>query len=452
MRGGKAGVREVDGEKAGQAYAREGCGVRLADGRGCGRGRGRGLGWRQLVAAATAVLLAALCLGGCGGGGAPAPKEAKTIKIGVALSMTGGFSREGTLMKQGYEFWRDKVNAGGGIKVGNDSYQVELIMYDDKSDTNTSVKLTEKLITEDKVNFIFGPYSSGITQATSAICEKYRMLNFAVNANAPALYERGFKYIFGMLPLASAYLHAVLEFAAAQDPKPQSVAIITPDQLFAISVADGAKAKAEELGFQVVYYEKYPANIKDLSSVLAQVKAKKPDILLTTGYFQDGTLVVKQLKDLQWRPKLLGFSIAAAIPEFRSTLGADAEYVMGAEWWTPNMRYQDTFFGTARQYGDEFKAKYGYDPTYHAGNASAAGYVLHKAIEAAGSLDAEKIRQALLQLDLQTFFGRVKFDEAGRNTGGQSVAFQVRNGEILEVWPEAYARGKGIYPMPASPK
>lgn len=386
---------------------------------------------------------------GAGGGEGQAAGAQKVLKIGVALSQTGNFTREGKLMKDGYEFWRDRVNAAGGIKVGNDTYKVELVMYDDKSDTNTSVKLTEKLITDDKVNFIFGPYSSGITQATSAIAEKYRVVNFAVNANAPAIYERGFKYVFGLLPLATHYLDGVLEFAAAQNPKPQTVAITAPDNLFAAAAAEGAKAKAEALGFQVVAFEKYPMGTKDLSSLLSQIKGKSPDILLNTGFFEDGALVVAQLKDLQWSPKLLAFTIAASLPDFRRNLGADAEGIMGGEWWTPNMKYQDPFFGTARQFGDEIKARYGYEPTYHVANAAVAGYVLQKAIEKAGSIESEKVRQALSELELDTMFGHVKFDSQGRNVGGRPIAFQIQNGELVEVWPEESARGKGIYPRPA---
>lgn len=409
----------------------------------------------KVLAAVLALAVSVVTLAGCGSkpepqGAAPAgaaPAAEKTLKIGIAVSLTGNFAKEGTLMKQGYEYWQEKVNAAGGIKVGNDTYKVSLVMYDDKSDVNTSVKLTEKLITEDKVHFLFGPYSSGVTQATSAIAEKYKMVNFAVNANAPNIYDRGFKYVFGLLPLATNYLDAVLEFAAGQNPKPTTVAIISPDNLFALAAMEGAKKKAESLGLQVVYSEKFPADVKDLSSVLSQVKSKNPDLLLSTGFFQDGSLVVKQLKDLNWKPKLLGFTIATSVPDFRNTLGADAENISGAEWWTGNMKYQDAFFGTARQYADAIKQKHSIEPSYHVANASLAGYVLQKAIEKAGSVESEKVREALTQIELDTFFGKVKFDEAGRNVAGTSVAIQIQNGELMEIYPAQYARGKGIYPM-----
>lgn len=419
---------------------------------------------RRLAALGTAAILVAGLLAGCGQqgsqpaqGGQPnasqqaAPAKApggKTLKIGVALGLTGSFSREGNLMKQGYEFWRDKVNAAGGIKVGDEAYKVELIMYDDKSDTNTSVKLTEKLITEDKVNFIFGPYSSGITQATSAVSEKYKVLTFATTANAPALYERGFRYLFGVLPLANTYLDPVLEYAATLNPKPTTVAIISPDNLFALAAMEGAKKKAESLGFQVVLADKYPMNTKDLSTLLSQVKGKNPDLFFCTGFFQDGSLVMTQLKELKWSPKMLGFTIAAAIPDFRKTFKDDAENVIGAEWWLPSMKWEDPFFGSAAKFGEEFKQKYGDLPSYHAASPAVAGYLLQEAIKKAGSLDTDKVRAALVGTEFKTFFGPIRFDERGVNAIGQPGAFQIQKGELVEIWPQAIARAKAVYPRP----
>lgn len=413
---------------------------------------------QRFVSLAAVFAISIMSLAGCGGAkntpspqagdGAPASdkKTAKTLKIGVALSLTGASSKEGNLMREGYEFWRDKVNAAGGIKVGADVYNVQLVMHDDQSDTPTSVKLTEKLITEDKVNFIFGPWSSGITQATSAIAEKYRVVNFAVTANAPSIYTRNLKYLFGILPMADRFLDTVIDFALTQNPKPTSVAILTPDNLFGIANAEGAKAHAEQAGLKVSY-EQYPATTNDLSSVLAKVKAANPDLVLDTGFFQDGTLLVKQLKDLQWKPKLLGISVAATLPDFQQTLGADAEHIFGAQWWTPNMPTKDDLFGTAKQYGDEIKAKYGHVPPYIQASASVTGYVLEKAIESAGSVEGEKVRQALTKIDLQTMFGQVKFDEAGRNISGTPIACQILNGQVVEVFPQQFAQAKGVYPL-----
>jgi branched-chain amino acid transport system substrate-binding protein len=409
----------------------------------------------KMVAGALSVLTMAAVMAGCGSSPSPAPSAPgspsapaapKPLKIGVAVSLTGNFSKEGTLMKQGYDLWAEKVNAAGGIKVGADTYKVELLTYDDKSDTNTTVKLTEKLITEDKVNFIFGPYSSGITQATSAISEKYKVITMATTANTPALYERNFKYLFGILPLAPTYLHPVLDYAATLSPKPSTVAIIGPDNLFALSVADGTKKKAEALGMKIVLQEKYPMGAKDISSLLAQVKGKNPDILVVAGFYGDGTLATTQLQELKWSPKILAMTVAAGIPDFRKNLGAAAEGVMGSEWWLPTMKWQDSFFGSASKYAADFKVKYNVEPAYHAASASVAGLVLQKAIEKAGTLDNTKVADAMRTLDMETFFGKVKFDAAGVNTAGAPGAFQIQKGELVVLWPKEIQNGKAIYP------
>jgi ABC-type branched-subunit amino acid transport system substrate-binding protein len=132
----------------------------------------------------------------------------KVLKLGASVCITGRLAKEGGYVKDGYTLWMEEVNRKGGIKVGSDRYKVEIIFYDDKSDPQTGAKLTEKLITEDKVKFILGPYGSGITLATSAIGEKYKVLTVACQANANNIYERGFKYIISILP-ATYYLGRV---------------------------------------------------------------------------------------------------------------------------------------------------------------------------------------------------------------------------------------------------
>jgi len=379
----------------------------------------------------------------------PALAQEDVIRIGASVSLTGATAREGQLTRDGYLFWVEKVNAAGGIRVGDKQYKVELIVYDDRSDAQTSVRLTTRLITEDNVRFIFGPYSSGITNATSAIGERYRVLTIATTANAPDLYERGYRYLFGTLPLATTYLHPVLEMAASLPNPPKKVAIITPENLFAIAAAEGARAYAEELGFEVVYFARYPADTADVSSLLAAVRDAGAEVLLSTGFLQDGMLIVRQAKDLRYNPAIMGFTVAAGIPDFRINLGRDAEGIMGGEWWAPSMAWEDPFFGSASQYAAEFEQRFGYVPTYHAASSSVAGYLLQLAIERAGTLDTEAVRQQLLAMDEMTMFGPVRFDERGVNVAGAAAGFQIQDGQIVVLWPQEISQGNIVYPKPA---
>ena len=190
-----------------------------------------------VVAAITAAALLA----------ASAAADARdVIKIGAAVSQSGNFAREGENLRDGYILWTEKANAAGGIKIGDRAYKLELVFYDDESQAQTSARLTEKLITEDKVQFLLGPYSSGIANATAAISERYKMLTIAPMAAANSLYARGYHYIFTPSALATTGLFPVLTVAAAQQPKPETVAIVGPDDLFPNVTADGAKARAAE--------------------------------------------------------------------------------------------------------------------------------------------------------------------------------------------------------------
>lgn len=379
-------------------------------------------------------------------GGQETAAEEKVIKIGCAVSLSGRVSPEGNALKEGAELWEKFVNDNGGIDVGGEKYRVEMIFYDDKSDSATGAKLTEKLITEDKVQFLLGPFSSGITFATSAIGEKYKVITVAPLANATNVYERGFKYIFSVLPPAPKLTQPIFDLVATYSPKPKSVAIIIANDLFPISCAEGAKERAESLGIDVVLYEKYPAEATDVTTLLTIVKNKNPDMLLNSGYTKDALMVVRQTKEVGFNPKILAFSVGVMLPEFIPSLGADAEYVYEGEWWLPTMDAKGPIFGSTANYVKLFEEMHGKTPDYHASCGSAAGSLLQLAIERAGTLETEAVRAEMLKMDevLSSFPG-IKFNEKGQNMSSEHPVVQVQNGEYVVVYPP---QNKPVYPMP----
>jgi branched-chain amino acid transport system substrate-binding protein len=379
-------------------------------------------------------------------GGQESMAQEKIIKIGCAVSMTGRVSPEGNALKEGAEVWLEYVNGKGGIDVGGEKYKVEIVFYDDKSDSATGAKLTEKLITEDKVDFLLGPFSSGITFATSAIGEKYGVITVAPLANATNVYERGFKYVFSILPPAPKLMQPILDLVATFDPKPKSVALVVANDLFPISCAEGARERAEELGMDVVLYEKYPAETTDITTLLTVVKDRNPDILMNAGYTKDALMVVRQTKEVGFNPKVLAFSVGVMLPEFIPSLGADAEYVYEGEWWLPTMDADGPVFGKTANYVELFEEKYGKTPDYHASCGAAAATILQLAIERAGSIETDAVRAELLKMDeiLATFPG-VKFNEKGQNVSSEHPVVQVQNGEYVVVYPP---QNKAVYPMP----
>jgi len=294
------------------------------------------------------------------------------IKIGAAVSLTGKMAYEGRLVKQGYEVWEDWVNSHGGITAGGKNYQVKIVYYDDESEPVRGAKLTEKLITQNKVDFLFGPFSSAITFATTAIGEKYKKITIAPEANATKVYERGYKYVFSVLPPAPMLMVPIAYMAEELEPKPKTVAVISANDLFPLSCAEGFRDKCKELGFEIVLFEKYPAGATDISTLLTKVKDLNPDILGVAGYTADALMVMRQCKELNINPKMYAFSVGVMIPGFIEELGADSEYAFEGEWWLPNMKTKDKVFGTTADYVQACKDKFGEDymPEYHVSSAS----------------------------------------------------------------------------------
>jgi branched-chain amino acid transport system substrate-binding protein len=396
------------------------------------------------------VLIMALVVTGFAfAGGQEEVAEEKVVKIGCSVSMSGKMAPEGTNVKRGVELWEEHVNSKGGIKVGDEMYKVEVVYYDDKSDAGTGTKLTEKLITEDKVDFLFGPFSSGITFATTAIGEKYGVITVAPEANATQVYERGYKNVFSILPPAPALTQPIFDMIGSLDldPAPKTVAIIVSNDLFPLSCAEGALAKSEELGLEVVLYEKYPADTTDVSALLSLVKDKNPDIFLTSGYTKDALMVMRQAREINLNVKMMAMSVGVMLPEFIPSLGADANYVIEGEWWLPTSADKGPVFGSTPEYVKMYEAKFGETPGYHAASGSAAGVVLQLAIEKAGTLDTDAVRDAMRGLDVVlAVWPGVKFNEKGQNVSAEHPVVQVQNEEYAVVWPP---QEELMYPTPS---
>jgi branched-chain amino acid transport system substrate-binding protein len=377
-------------------------------------------------------------------GGAQAQE---VVKIGAAVSLTGNFSREGNLLKNGYAYWEKMVNEAGGINVAGKKVKVQVIYYDDESKPQSSARLTEKLITEDNVSFILGPYSSGIATATAAISEKYKVITMTPMATADSLYQRGYKFIFCPAPLASTTLDPMLDMIKKLPTPPATVAIAGPDDLFPNVFASAAQKKAEALGFKIVYNSKYPKGSVDLSSVATALKDANPDALILTGYVQDSIQLVKALQSLKVNPKVIGFAFAVGIPDVLSALGPASEDLVGVQIWDPAVKYTGPLVADAGAYVTGYEKEFaGAKPNYITASGTAGALALQLAIEKAGSLDPVKVRDAMLQLDVETFFGHVQFDQTGIDKKASAVISQVQGGVAVPVYPAEIAAKPVRYP------
>lgn len=403
------------------------------------------------ILALLVLVLGALAGCGSGSGGGSA---SGTLIFGAPISLTGSTSTEGKLTLEGYEIWRDQVNAHGGIKVGGTSYQVELKYYDDQSDATKSKQLTQKLITQDKVNFLLGPYGTAATLQDEAIAEQYQIPMVEGNGAAKSIFSKGFHYIFGVLSPAEDYASIMLEAALAQPNPPQNVAIISANDAFSVEVADAAKAYATSHNLPVVYYQQYPANTTDLTGVLTALKTSGPggtvpDMILGSGHENEALVTMKQAKQLGINAKLYAFTVGPATPDFATALGSDANDVLGSAQWTAQEQYKgQDIFGTPATYEQLYVQEFNHEPAYQSADATAAGLAFQFALEKAGSIDPTKVRDALASLDVTTFYGEIRFDSTGANTYKPMATIQIQNGKIVTVYPANIANAPLIYPTP----
>ena len=359
------------------------------------------------------------------------------IKIGASLSLTGTYAKPGTYQKEGYDVCADEVNAKGGL-LGR---KVEFVLYDDQSMPPTGVKLYEKLITEDKVDAVMGPYSSPISEAVANVTEKYKKVMVSPLAATTSIFRKGRKYIFMVISPAEVYLEGLVDMAAKRGLK--TIAILNEDTLFAKASANGVAELAKKRGMQVLIQEAYPKGNTDFSGLLVKIKALNPDVIAGGTYFDDAVAITRQMKELGVNPKMFGLTVGGDLPEFHDLLKQNAEYVYGATQWDGSLPYpgQKEFVGA---YTKRFK----HEPSYHSA-AGYAGCLLYvEAVKRAGTLDADKVRDELLRLKTRTAFGDYAVDQDGFQIAHKMVMLQWQDGKRIIVWPDDLANGKPRFPTP----
>jgi branched-chain amino acid transport system substrate-binding protein len=393
------------------------------------------------------LVVVALLVAACGSDSDDQAAEGDcTVRLGAAISETGNFAREGQWNKRGYDIWLNWVNGeGGGIQVGDRVCRAEIIYYDDESDPDTSARLYEKLIVEDEVDFLLGPYSSGITMGTSAIAERYGVIMVEAHGASEVLFTRGFTNLFAVLTPASYYTESALK--ALADAGAETVVIANRDETFSTAAADGAVQWAEDYGMEVLARETYPPD-SDLTAIMTKFRDLDPDVFVGAGHFNDSVLFVRMAQELGFTPQAMMLTVGPDSPEFVGELGTDANYILGDSQWDRTMGYEDEFFGSAADFAQLYYDLYDEWPPYQVASSTAAALALHLAIEAAGSLEMDAVREALQNLDVDTFYGPINFDDTGKNTAKPMVTVQVLDGEPLVVAPTDVAAADLVYPMP----
>jgi len=385
---------------------------------------------------------------------------ADEVVIGHPACLSGSYAKAGEQAVGGIKAIIEWVNTTyGGIKVGGKDYQIKYRVYDCESKKEAVTSLIERLITSDKVNVIFAPYSSGLTLRGAPVAESYKMLYMDHGGASNSIFAQGFQYIVQTIGPGSSYHQGTLDLIKAVDKGAKNVALAYEDDEFAKTVMAGAEAYAKKLGFNIVFKRTYPKGVTDLTPLLSALKASKPDFVLGGGHFEDGQLFNRQMADLDINTNALSLIAAATLPAFYQALTSMAEGVMGPSHWEYGVTYsaagakkagmkwigpgQDNFVAL-------FKTAVGKDmlPDYHAAEAGAQVLAYVLAAEKANSFDSGKVRKALGDLKFMSFYGGWDIDKSGMQIGHSMVDVQWQGGERVIVWPPTAQTGKPYYPMP----
>ena len=382
-------------------------------------------------------------------------EECETITLGAAISLTGKYATNGYHTQNGYEFAIEKIKENGGVQVGGKCYNFEVIYYDDESKGDRGATLAERLINQDGVQYMLGPYSSGLTKAIAPVTEKYQIPMVEAEGASRSLFNKGYEYLFAVLSTSEQYLASAITLAAqvaeqnGKKPSDVKVAVAVENDPFSLDIRAGVLEDASKYGMDIVVDEKLPRDLSDMSAILTKVKLLKPDVLIVSGHSKGAATAVRQIGEQNIAVPLIAVTHCEAA-DVTGNFGNAANDILCSTQWAETLSYEDPIFGSAANYEKEFKAAYPEyaekKVPYQTAQASAAVYVFKDAFERAGSLDKNTLRDAIAETDLMTFYGPIKFSENGNNIAKPMVLRQIQDGEYNVVAPAEFASHKLNWP------
>ncbi len=352
------------------------------------------------------------------GGNAIAKVEGDTIILGSSISLTGKYATNGLHTQRGYDYAVNMINDNGGVMVGGKSYKLAIKYYDDESTPARGAQLAERLIQQDGVEYMLGPYSSGMTKAIAPVSEKFGVPMVEAEGASRSLFTQGYKYLFAVLSTSEQYLASAIDMAAAKsgDPSKVRVAMAFEGDPFSMDVRAGVVDKIEEYGMEVVIDDQLPADLSDMSTTLTKVKALRPDILVISGHSKGAATAARQIDEMKVNVDMIALTHCEAAKVQEKFPKASNGFLCPTQW-VESINKSDAIFGSAADWNEGFKAAYpSYTSVpYQSAQASAAVYVWKEAFEAANSFDKDAVRDAIAATELETFYGDIKFSDAGNN-------------------------------------
>ena len=379
-----------------------------------------------------------------------------TLTLGSAISITGKYSQEGKNASDGYNFGVKRINEMGGVKINGKTYKLAIKYYDDESTPARTAQLLERIINQDGIKYILGPYGSGPTKAAAPVTEKYKIPMVEAEGASRSLFTQGYRYMFAALSTSEQYLAPVIDLAAelaqkhGKKPSSLKIAMAFENDPFSLDVRDGVVDKAKEHGMKIVVDDKMPRDLSDISATLTKIKAYRPDVIVFSGHTKGATTAARQMKEMGINASIVGITHCESA-KLTSQFGAAAEGILCPTQWAETLTYKDGVFGTAMDYNKAFLASHSdyKNVPYQVAQASAVIEIWADAFRRAQSLDTEKLRDALAATDMQTFYGNIKFSKAGNNIAKPMVLRQIQGGKYKVVAPTKYASDPVVYPRKA---
>ncbi len=362
------------------------------------------------------------------------PHEA--IVIGTTQSLTAHYQQFGIEQLRGLQMWVADVNARGAL-LGR---PVELLYYDDRSRDAGTVEGFRRLIEQDGVDFLIGPYSSSLTIEASLVAEQYNIPMVATAASAEKIWSRGLKNIFGVDTPAKNYVSG-LNLAVNAGAK--SVALVYADTDFPVEVANSVRLHAAKTGLKILLDEVYQPEEREFSSLVQRLVKVDADVIVGISYLEDSAEITREIRNQTLKPKLLIFTVGPALQDFGELLGADADGVLGVVQWLRSVPLPG-----AEDFAYRYRRRYGSNPAVHAAIGYSAGQILEAAIRLAGTTDHDAVREQLRSMYFRSLFGRYEVDDTGRQIGKHNYILQWQDGQRKLVAPAEVAESKLIHPLP----
>lgn len=362
--------------------------------------------------------------------------HAEQVRIGLSLGLSGKYAPMASMQEKSFKLWAEQTNNSGGL-LGR---QIKLVIYDDESNKAKAQEIYRRLINEEQVDLLFPPYSSGLTASILPITEKHGYPLLASGASADSIWQKGYRYIFGVYSPASRYTLGFVEMVLANNLT--RLAIISSDDSFSVNLANGTEKWASRLGLDVVQRETFTKGTDQLDPVAQRAKRSDAQVVIMCGHFDESVNMRNAMKNIGWYPKAYYASVGPVLQTYSDQLKETAEYTFSSTQW---MFYDKLPFPGGKEFFKSFTDTYGVEPSYQAAAAYSAGVILASAVSKAGELDREKIRQSLITMDMMTLMGRYGVNRTGMQIRHFATIIQWLDNRQEVVWPQELSTATPLF-------